>query len=532
MTYLRFILLHSIFYLWLGALSLQAMDNTEIHDLRQGQGPEYVEKPEPFVAGTSKLKYTFCYKPDSFQKNLEPQAPLPKIPYVIKEGMVAKITDKEPEATKQSGSSTQDHRDQVPDPSQWPYCVHGHLMMRFGTQEITVGSGILGGPNHVFTAAHNLFDHKKDKENKWASEVWFSPGRKGDHFPFGYSKGSILLCPKEWTTNDLRKKNDYDFGMVILDKAIGNKTGWSGLLYAPNIFFKKWEITVTGYPGEKGSKDYYSTQMWEMQKRSEDNWFISDEKISYKIDTSFGQSGGAIWRLWPSPTFLQQKSLFTIGVHTDGNVSGTNSGVRLTKEKFNRIVDWIKTYHLQDARPYSIPKPTLLPIAGREHLKSADEWWNEGNELSLQSKAEEAFACFYNAMIQAGDNPSNEVLLRLADCYREGKGTQQNYLEAFNLYMSTEQPERSPEILYQIGTFYLQGLGIPMDEVAGLYFLEESANQKIPMLFMSFIDFIPLKVNTQTRKKQKSFSTGHKLLENQYQTFILQKNLIRTLFFK
>jgi V8-like Glu-specific endopeptidase len=85
-------------------------------------------------------------------------------------------------------------------------------MMRFEKEEITVGSGILVGPNHVLTAGHNLFDHKKDKENKWAKEVWFTPGRKGNNFPFGYSKGCLLLCHQHWLNLKSSKKDDYDLG--------------------------------------------------------------------------------------------------------------------------------------------------------------------------------------------------------------------------------------------------------------------------------------------------------------------------------
>ncbi|WP_052046286.1 SEL1-like repeat protein [Candidatus Paracaedibacter symbiosus] len=477
-----------IAFMILSSLSAEAMDHPEMYDLRQHQGagqkkPEYVPKTEPFVKGTLKFKYTFSYQPQqaSLQKDTPRQEKPPPIPYVVQDALVAKVIEEEPKATKQSGSSTLDHRYQVQDPSQWPYCVHGHLMMGFGEEEKVVGSGILVGPNHVLTAGHNLYRYDLAKkssqpEKGWPQEVWFSPGRQGENFPFGYSKGCILLCPKEWITNS-RQKDAYDFGMVILDKAIGNKTGWSGLLYAPDIFFKKWEIMVTGYPGEKGSKDYYSTQMWEMQNRSEDRWF-DPEKIFYRIDTSFGQSGGAIWRQWPSPISPEQNSVFTIGIHTDGSINGNNSGVRITKDKFARIVDWIKTYHLEDALPYSIPEPMVRPIAGMKEPKSADEWWNEGNDLSTKNKPEEAFVCFYNALVKAGDNPSNEMLLRLADCYREGKGVKQNYLEAFNLYMSIEKPEDSPQALFQIGRFYLKGLGVPKDIVAGLYFLEESAKQR------------------------------------------------------
>jgi hypothetical protein len=220
--------------------------------------------------------------------------------------------------------------------------------------------------------------------------------------------------------------------MVILDRAVGNVAGWSGLLYAPDTYFDHWEITVTGYPGEKGSKDYYSTEMWEGKDETQETVF-TPETITYGITTSFGQSGGAIWRQWPSPTNPDQTSIFTIGIHTEGGSGGKNKGVRLTKEKFERIINWIKTYHLRQAIDYGIPPTALLPLTKVGRLATADEWWNQGNAFFQQDKYDEAFTCFYNAVITAGDTVPDHMLLSLADCYSQGKGTPQNYLAAFKV---------------------------------------------------------------------------------------------------
>ncbi len=149
--YLRLILLGRAFSSLARILSLQAMNNSAIQILQQGQGLEYIEKKEPFVQGTSKLKYTFCYHPaqTSLQKDQHRQRDLPPpIPYVRQEGLMAKVTAEEPLLSKQSSSSNLENRYEVQDPSQWPHCVHGHLMMRFGEEDMVVGSGILVGPNH------------------------------------------------------------------------------------------------------------------------------------------------------------------------------------------------------------------------------------------------------------------------------------------------------------------------------------------------------------------------------------------------
>ncbi|AIK96311.1 NB-ARC domain-containing protein [Candidatus Odyssella acanthamoebae] len=470
----RFAPLSYVFYLWLaGELSLQAMDSalpsdiygSEICDLRQGEGekkPEYYQKTDSFVGGTAKVKYTFCYQPS------------PKSMFSNRNR-----TDAPEEPQKQKSYVSVVNRSQVKTPFKWPYCVHGHLMMKFNN-ETSVGSGILVGPNHVLTAGHNIYSYKYSEKSRWATEVWFSPGREGKESLFNhYIKGCFLLCPKEWVHQKLKNgdkcdRNDYDFGMVILERAIGNEIGWSGLLCAPNTYFQEWNITVTGYPGEEGSNDYYSAAMWEGSSKPE----IKTEKIDYKIPTSSGQSGGAIWRKWPIPTNSSSKSIVTIGVHTNGDEKRTKgSGVRLTERKFGQIIDWIKRHHLDGATDYSIPESTLLPLDQKEEPQTANDWWKLGKSYSDASDNDWAFICFYNAVFTAADKVTDGMLLELADCYREGRGTQQNYLEAFNLYMSIVNPTASRDVMGWIGTFYLKGFGVPKDISAGLHFLEEAVQK-------------------------------------------------------
>ncbi|WP_084756097.1 tetratricopeptide repeat protein [Candidatus Paracaedibacter symbiosus] len=459
----RLIWLSSFFCPWLvGITSLQAMDNPEVHDLRQGQGPEYIEKIETLVTGTSTLKYTFCYQPSqkresSFSQENSQSNEQPKITYKKEEDLATGSTEEE----DSHYSSAFDTRYKVQNPSQWPHSVHGHLLMRFedriskGKSIISVGSGILGGPNHVLTAGHNLYNSTK---KQWASEVWFSPGRKGDSFPFGCHKAALLLCSQEWISNS-REKDNYDFGMVILDQVVGQETGQSGLLCTPNAYLQNQQIIVTGYPGDKGSKDYYSTQMWEKESRIKEGEMAS-EIIEYSIPTSLGQSGGAIWGRF-NLTRSENQSFYTIGIHTEGDPSGVkNKGIRLTEDKFDRIVKWINSYHLNESMP-----PTL---------------WNEGNNYYQQGKYEEAFDCFQKAhkeVEEKGKYIPDHILLKLADCYWKGKGTEKNYLEAFKLYTQVENPKNSPKILFRMGRYFLEGLGGRKEVFKGLDSLEEAVKQ-------------------------------------------------------
>ncbi|WP_075261538.1 SEL1-like repeat protein [Candidatus Odyssella acanthamoebae] len=502
---LNFTFIRHLFYSGLvGITILQATDSaksadseTDRFDLReQGQDgrkePEYSETTDFLVAGTPELQYTLCYRPEEARPLQEAGLSIPqslrKKYYIKEEPGGAELVKDRPEAPQQSSGSVKETRLKVEDPSLWPHRVHGHLQMTFktgrGAKQVLVGSGILVGPNHVLTAGHNLYNRNYINPPQWATKVFFTPGRapgiERNSFPFGCSKGSILLCPKKWVKRS--PDDNYDFGMVILDRPLGNNAGWSGLIYAPDLFFNQWRITVTGYPGNQGSADYYSASMWEKEADVKEGWF-DKEVIRYEILTSEGQSGGAIWRKWLTPSQPDQEIILTTGIHT--NVSkrpNMNQGVRLTKEKFELIVNWIRAYYLKESKLFTLPPPPQLKqlkAGDDKRNRTASDWWLQGKTPGLSD--EQVFICFYNAILCCAkvDDISEEMILDLAECYWKGKGTQKDYLKAFYLYMQSD-PTKSALPLYRIGMCYWEGRGgIPPDEDAGLDFLKRAAESEV-----------------------------------------------------
>lgn len=454
-SFLRFFLLSSAFYPWLEYGTSQAIDliDKERHDLfQEGQSPSYISSSNLFIHGTPKLRYTLPY-------NLIHEKDCDFYP---EESILSKndpVRRKKQKKHEMASTTIADTRYEVPNPASWPYCVHGHLSLYFGDEKKT-GSGILVGPHHVLTAAHNLYQNKQ-----WVTKIIFSAGRKGKKYPFGQVEALTLLCPLEWIQGK-PGKDKYDFGMVILKEEVGVKTGWAGLLCAPDIYFEKWEVSVTGYPGEKRGNDYYKVQMWEQREYLEEK-NLSPDMINYSITTSPGQSGGAIWRLWPYPC-ATGLGIFTIGVHTDGSPGGRNHGVRLKKDNFDQIVRWISQYSLP---PSSLSSLRELKEQGIEDL--AHE--NKNDERDHYIEALNRFKSVLEDN-EKGNIP-DEFLCSLADCYWEGKGTKQDYLEAFNLYVQTSNPQNQSTILARIGKCYLEGLGIPKDIITGLHFLNKAEKQ-------------------------------------------------------
>jgi V8-like Glu-specific endopeptidase len=427
-----------------------------------------------------KGKREAAYLPTKYE-----QIPIPAIS--VEEG-IAKIIQHSSDSQDQKNLiENLDRRHQIkwPDMQGWPYRIHGHLIMKYGHDTYT-GSGVLVGPHHVLTAAHNIYN----RNGQWAQEVLFAPGRYQDKYPYGDCKGCLLLVPQKWSDNKLKDKEreSYDFGMVILDTAIGNITGWSGLLSLPKELLTEWPVTVTGYPGDKGTGNYHSTQMWEMHG---DMKRVTDHQLYYDIDTWEGQSGSAVWRQeWP-----EYKGPYTVGVHTyreDKDGEG-NKGTRLTKDKFDLILYWLQAYQLPNVLSIPLPSqqhplPTTEPHffdEVPEHYKSRvlrakagveaaiyeiGKLYLEGFE-STPGDNSKAYAFFYKAA-EKGYGPALTAL----GAWYEQQDKQQHLLKAIHLYQMAKG-KKDTEAIRRLALLYLEGKGLPKRVETAIKLLKEAADK-------------------------------------------------------
>ena len=256
---------------------------------------------------------------------------------------------------------SQDGRTRIIKTGDWPYRVHGHLIMTFSNGNQYVGSGTMVGPSHVLTAGHNLYSHNRGEG--WATKVTFIPAQNGEIAPWGKSEGVALLSVRGWVNNtDPRLSMPYDMGMVILDKEIGKSTGWLGLLCGSDKLLEPLIVNVTGYPGDKGEPHQWSTQMWTMGHRVKR---LDKDKLYYDIDTFQGQSGSGLWAQY-------NDGYYAVGIHAYGEgIDGQgNSATRITEAKIKRIIDWLNGYYgsLAETKETSfmsgLIKPDNLTIEG------------------------------------------------------------------------------------------------------------------------------------------------------------------------
>lgn len=240
-----------------------------------------------------------------------------------------------------------DRRNIIFNTSEWPYSCHTKLDLIFKKGAPRGGSGIMVGPSHILTAGHNIYDH--ENPYGWVKKVTVHAGLAGGRYPFEEAHVTRAYSFSNW----LKKADiNYDIALLVLDLPLGERTGWAGMTaYEYDTLPKNIEVSITGYPGDKGGK-----HMWGMEGVFDK---VETERFFYRISTYRGQSGSGICqKLDEGPSVL--------GIHTQGTfdrMNGRNSGVRLTYPKIKAIINRIS----ESYSPYKHTKG--LQGTPRKHMK-------------------------------------------------------------------------------------------------------------------------------------------------------------------
>jgi glutamyl endopeptidase len=215
-----------------------------------------------------------------------------------------------------------DDRVSVESTTKSPWRKIAALRIKSKTGKLFVGTGWFIGPKVLVTAGHCVYLHK---EGGWASEIEVIPGLDKNDRPFGSHVSTYFYSVEGWVKD---RNSETDYAVIVLNKPIGDKTGWFGFGNLDDVELKKQIANISGYPLdlEKATKQYYHSRKLTI---------VSSRKVYYDIDTYGGQSGSPVW------LNIGENERIAIAIHTTGG-STSNNGTRIIKEVFDNLKTWKK----------------------------------------------------------------------------------------------------------------------------------------------------------------------------------------------
>ena len=151
----------------------------------------------------------------------------------------------------------------VPQHTIYPYTAVTEVTVTFPDNKTFVGSGAMIDSFHVLTAAHMLYSYA---DGGFATTIKVTPDMYYLSAPFGVAYGTYDRVDSSWPAFSKANPGQisssiHDIGLVTLNSAIGNKTGWFGFGYNNNNYFTNSYFETAGYPasyGYNGQQMYYS----------------------------------------------------------------------------------------------------------------------------------------------------------------------------------------------------------------------------------------------------------------------------------
>lgn len=171
----------------------------------------------------------------------------------------------------------------------YPWRCNGRVESPLGN-----GSGVMVGPRHLLTCSH-VIDWRPNNTTGWLK---FTPMYYNGSAPYGAAYGvrtyfKVKVTPPSIDSNEAK----FDYVVVVLDRNVGNATGWLGT----KSYSDSWDggayWTHVGYPGDLTGGQ---RPIWQDGIALDGDFWSPDshESMSHQGDVWPGQSGGAFWGYW------------------------------------------------------------------------------------------------------------------------------------------------------------------------------------------------------------------------------------------
>lgn len=331
--------------------------------------------------------------PAEYSLEFDPKLFHPQLGY----GMI--VSDEVDSEVEEEIIGKSDTRKPVKDTIKVPYRWICQILATFqapslagGDPTVKIGTGVLVGPRHVLTAAHNVRE-RFNGTVLTARQVEISPGQNRGLLPFGRYKIKGFKAPKEWDGS----AHCYDYAVIELEEDVGTNK-FKSLRDKPLGFWgstgagedtkielldpaklRKKTIHLSGYAGDKcgymtivphtpGARCYagQATPGPAELKQCMNNKLLGsaqygtkgkvidpgrgglEQLLLYDADTCGAQSGSPVW-------MQSGRYRYLVGVHTGtfdlssgtcantqpGNIVDANRATRLTDQVLKNIRSWM-----------------------------------------------------------------------------------------------------------------------------------------------------------------------------------------------
>jgi V8-like Glu-specific endopeptidase len=156
------------------------------------------------------------------------------------------------------------------------------------------GSGVMIGPRHLLTVSH-VIDWSAP-EGFAADWVRFTPSYFDGGAPFGEAYGAHIYWYVQEDGDGFisGSEGDFDYAVVVLDRRLGDTTGWMGARGYDDDWDSLDVWSHIGYPGDLNSGE---RPTWQGGFRI-DGTDAAAQSILHKADVFPGQSGGPVFGFW------------------------------------------------------------------------------------------------------------------------------------------------------------------------------------------------------------------------------------------
>lgn len=208
------------------------------------------------------------------------------------------------------------------------------IFSTYPTGQTSICTGTMVGARVIATSAHCLYKYKR---GGYVVGVRVVPALEYDYMPFGDADAQAVVLNPNWASSDEDNDDDggdadYDFGLITIDRALGDLVGWVGTTTSSDPLLA---YSLHGYPEDLPAPFPDPRSSLFMYGTSDVPRDYDSDIIYHETDTAGGQSGAGLIR-WingiPYSTSTHRGTCWHIWT-----LSYKNCAVRYTSARVNMV---------------------------------------------------------------------------------------------------------------------------------------------------------------------------------------------------